>query len=197
MDRPDLIVVDVESTGLDPREHVVIEVAAVNVRTGESLYFVPFFHPYDKSQASDQAMATNRYYERRVFKDVLSTGETANKYDQLWDMLRGNTLGGANARFDAEMLRYSNARQTAMRGTGGELRDFYFRPADEVWKYRLADLGSYAQGAIGNDPNEIPSLREVCDYLGVENDSAHSALGDARATAECFRRLKEKGSGNA
>ncbi len=187
MDIRDLIVVDVETTGLEVVRHVPIEVAAVNVRTGDVLYFVPFFHPYDKGQASDQAMHTNRYYERGVYKDMLSPDGTADKYEQLWEMLGGNTLGGANARFDAAMLRYGYSIRNTIRSGSGGISSYDM--AEEPWHYRLADLGSYAAGVLGSDPGEIPSLSALCAELNIENPDSHSALGDARAAAECFRRL--------
>ncbi|MCR4330655.1 MAG: 3'-5' exonuclease, partial [Patescibacteria group bacterium] len=33
------------------------------------------------------------------------------------------------------------------------------------------------------------SLRSLCEYFGIENKKAHTALSDARATYELYRRL--------
>lgn len=190
VDKPDLIVVDVETTGLYVDRHVVIEVAAINARTGDALYFVPNLHPYDLGCASADALRINRYFERGVFKDELSPPETRNKYEQLWDMLRGNTFGGANARFDADMLRHGYGRLAGTRETHGP-GNLRYAAAEEPWSYRLADLGSYAAGVLGEDPAEPLSLSEVCRRVGIERDEAHTALADARAAAECFRRLNQ------
>ena len=35
------------------------------------------------------------------------------------------------------------------------------------------------------------SLRALCEYLGVKNEHAHSALSDARATYAVFKKLME------
>lgn len=174
----DLIVVDVEATGLDRDVHVPLEIAAVNFRTGETLEFVPHIAPEHLGQAEGQAMAVNRYYERGTYKMVLTPGETLIKYELLWDMLRGNVLGGANTRYDADMIR-----------RGYAVASNCHRPADEVWHYRLGDVQNYAAGALGYPVWHVPSLHEVVKRLGIEHHNPHSALGDAEAAVECYRRL--------
>jgi DNA polymerase III epsilon subunit-like protein len=50
----------------------------------------------------------------------------------------------------------------------------------------LNDIADFA-----NDPWPFPkvSLTYLCSQLKVENTNPHDALGDAVATAECYRRL--------
>lgn len=191
---PDLIVVDVETTGLDTARHVPIEIAAVNVSTGESLYFVPYLDPADLGTADGGALRVNRYFERGLYDEALSLGDTQDRYHRLWKMLKRNTFGAANARFDAGMLCHGRGRLSGSGGRNGSYGTFTYEPAEESWHYRLADLGSYAAALLHLDPAEIPSLRDVCHLLGVTRDAAeeHTALGDARAAAECFRRLRDR-----
>ncbi|WP_396902788.1 exonuclease domain-containing protein [Mycolicibacterium sp.] len=184
-ERQHLIVVDVESTGLDEHTHVPVEVAAVNLRTGEVLEFVPFIGADHLGAAEGDAMRINRYYERGVYKRTLPPADTANRYEQLFDMLRGQRLGGANPRFDAAMIRrgYAIATQPTIPPSAVNL------PA-ETWHHRLTDVCSYVGGVFRMDPAETPSLIETCRLLGVENAEQHTALSDARAAAECFRRAQ-------
>lgn len=184
-ERQDLIIVDVESTGLDEHTHVPIEVAAVNLRTGEVLEFVPFVGADLLGAAEGDAMRINRYYERGVYKRTLPVTDTRIRYDQLFDMLRGHRLGGANPRFDAAMIRRGYAIAS---NPTGHYSSYELPP--ETWHHRLTDVCSYAGGVFRMDPAETPSLSEVCRLLGVENAEQHSALSDARATAECFRRAR-------
>lgn len=169
-----LVVVDTETTGLWPGSSVILEVAAINVATGEELYFAPHASPEDLGKADGDAMRINRYYERGVYKNMSSPTATVEFYSQLWLMLEGNTLGGSNPRFDAAML--TAARNTLI----------------EPWHYRLADLAAYAAGALHLPPNQLVSLEDVCKMLRVDTGTAHSALDDARATAECFRELSRR-----
>lgn len=171
MSRPrHLVVVDIETTGLDPDRHTPLEVAAINLDTDEVIHFAPYLDPHNLAQADPDALRINRYFERGVYKHALSYEATVDQYAKLWQMLRGNTLGGANPRFDAEML-------CAAYGTH-----------EEPWHYRLADLESYVAGALGTYPSEMRGLAGCCDALGVHNDAPHSALGDAKAAADCFRK---------
>lgn len=170
-----LIVVDLETTGLDPSVHVPIEVAAVNVDTGEVVAFVPHLYPEDLGRADKDALRINRYFERGVYKQMLDPESTEKSWARLWNMLKDNTLGGANPRFDAEIL---------MRHP--------WRHETEPWHHRLADISSYVAGARGRDATELPGLAECCELLGVVNQEPHSAMGDVYATVDCFRKAALK-----
>lgn len=168
----DLIVVDIETTGLSDR-HVPLEIAAVRIGKGVPFYMVPF--PAGKlSEADPMALQVNRYYERGVFKYELDSIETRPKYVELHTMLLGHTLAGSNPRFDAGMLSRAFAR---------------YNLTAEPWHHRLADLSAYAAGVLGLPATELPGLEAVCQQLGVVNKDPHSAMGDAVATAECFEIL--------
>lgn len=168
-----LIVCDLETTGLNPTIHKILEVAAVNTSTDEVIHFVPAIDPDDLGAADGQAMQTNRYYERGVWKRALTESATFEQYGRLSDMLAGNTFAGCNPRFDADFL--------------AQMHDSQFQP--EPWHHRLADLAAYAAGALGIAPNELVGLGDICARLDVDPGVAHSALDDAKATAECFRQL--------
>jgi DNA polymerase III epsilon subunit-like protein len=152
------------------------------------LYFVPALPSGALDSADGKALKINGYFERGVYAYRLDS-EAAEKYwRQLWDMLRGNTLAGSNPTFDAAMLNRSALWfAPKQKGTYGT------EPVEGLtaspWHHRLADLSAYAAGALGIPPTSLPGLDVVCRSLKVEIDGAHSALGDARATAECFRRL--------
>jgi len=175
----ELWVVDVETTGLDRTRHVPVEVAAVNLKTGREIYFVPFVTSEALGNADPEALRIHRYYERALYRDKLAKTPTLNCYHDLFGVLEGNTLGGANARFDADMLiaGYENVRGA---DTATSRR--------EPWRYRVSDLSAYTAGVFALDPAKIPGLAACCELLGVTNSAEHTALGDARATAECFRR---------
>lgn len=172
------IVVDVETSSLNLKHAVVLEVAAVDLESGETHSFVPHVSRSAFAFADPAALAVNRYFERRVFEQQLWMDATGEAYVKLVDMLAGNTLAGANPRFDAAAL-----------SKAIDALDYELEP--EPWHYRLADLSAYTAGALGLPPNEIPGLVQCCELLGVQlsPEHAHSALGDALAAAECFRAL--------
>lgn len=176
----ELIVVDLETTSLNTKTAVPLEVAVVNVTTGEQFEFVPNVPMEVIGTADPTALAINRYFERRVFEERLGVNETEEAYGRVADMLEGNTFAGANPRYDAAVLLRALAESD-------------FEIDVEPWHYRLADLSAYTAGALGLDANETPGLSKCCELLGVELDPAvaHTAIGDALATAECFRVISE------
>ncbi|QRY43136.1 3'-5' exonuclease [Mycolicibacterium boenickei] len=188
MSERELIVVDVETTGLDVDKHWVLEVAAINVLTGEELCFVPSLPVGALDQADGKAMKINGYFARDVYALRLGTEASWRYWLKLWDWLDGNTLAGSNPTFDAAMLNRSMQLCHASLPTGYGKPDVpEFKPSP--WHHRLADLSAYAAGALGIRATALPGLDVVCRSLKVENTSPHSALGDARATADCFRKL--------
>lgn len=188
-DTRELIVVDCETTGLDIERHWVLEVAAINVTTGEEMYFVPALPSGALDGADGQALKINGYFERGVYAHRLSTDTADKHWRQLWRWLKGNTLAGSNPSFDALMLNKAAAWSTIPE-TYAKDKQPALEPSP--WHHRLADLSAFAAGALGLEPTELPGLDKVCKALDVEIDGAHSAMGDAAATAECFRRLLTK-----
>lgn len=179
-DKRQLIVVDTETTGLDVERHHVLEVAAINVTTGDELYFVPALPAGALDDADGKALKINGYFARDVYAHRLDTTSTENYWYQLWDWLAGNTLAGSNPTFDGAML------NRAQHWNAGGRTERRYSP----WHHRLADLAAYAAGALHLAPNELVGLHDICQRLDVVNvEGEHTALGDARATAECFRKL--------
>lgn len=175
MSKRQLIVVDIETSSLDVSRAVALEIAAVNVESGEEFYFAPWIKRELYSKFDAGALEVNRYFERGVFHSA-ATSERDNE-NALWKLanfLEGNTLAGSNPAYDAAVLR---------RLLVSYLND------PQPWHYRLADLAAYAAGALGLPPTDTPGLSKVCELLDVTNEDPHTAMGDARATAECFRRL--------
>lgn len=179
MTTPHLIVVDVETSGLDPLTHDVLEVAAIDLNTGDELHFVPTPTRNEwQTEASPEAMQVNRYYERGVYKDQVDTATTGERWAALAEMLDGNILAGANPWFDAAFV------DAAMRHWG-------ITPGR---RYQLRDLATYASGILRLDPANPTSSATVLDKLGITNRAPHSARGDATAAAAAFSALRQQAS---
>lgn len=175
MSEHQIIVVDVETNGLDPRVHVAVEVAWHNLSTGRSGHFIP---PHDPSEvlrtASIEALRINRYIDRIPDKPQDTDGVGGNA---LARNLEGGRLAACNPAFDSAFLLKM-------------FRDYEDREIGHVpnWHYRMLDLSSYAAALLGR-PGDMPGLADICAQLQVVNDLPHTAAWDVAATAECFRRL--------
>ena len=56
--------------------------------------------------------------------------------------------------------------------------------------YHKLDTISIAWAKFHNDKDfEHFSLREMCERFGIKNEHAHTALSDARATFELYKKL--------
>jgi DNA polymerase III subunit epsilon len=180
-----VIVVDCETTGLDPRAHMVVEVAWWNLDTDERGRFVPPHSWQDAvATASLKALQINRYIDR-----IAATPQDWDHSEawRLWRQFGGDplvldpdhvpaTLAGANPAFDAQFLR------EVFKPLGKEVDDLDLTP----WHQRLWDVSAYAAGVLGLD--ELPGLAKVCELLDVPAPD-HSAAGDVTVTGLCLRAL--------
>lgn len=174
-----LIVVDIETDRLSKTSALALEVAAVHMGTGEELVFVPFGATELARQADPGALAVNRFFERRLPAEELMPMASEQAFETLERWLDGNTLAGCNPSFDAAVL----DREYAKFDGGIDV---------DLWHHRMADISACTAGALGLPPTELPGLLDCCRLLGVTNSDPHSALGDARATADCFRELERR-----
>lgn len=181
MTTPHLIVVDVETSGLDVTQHDVLEVAAIDLTNGEELHFAPLPINGDwLPKADPDALRINRYFERRVYADQLGYSTTVDRWRALATMLDGNILAGVNPDFDA---RFIEAAFGHWQSVSEESR----------WsrrRHQMRDLATYAAGVLGTDPAAPTRSADIFASLGIRNEEEHSAYGDAAATAEAFRRLQ-------
>jgi DNA polymerase-3 subunit epsilon len=174
-----VIVVDVETSGLDVDRHSTVEVAWWHLGTGQRGCFIP---PHNVSkvlyEADIEALQINRYIDRIAAAPQDMTGEAGC---ELSELLHDNTLAATNPTFDdgflTKMFRdYDN-------------REFCGMPR---WHHRRLDLSAYAAGVLGIPPTELPGLSDVCALLGVTNPAPHTAEGDVTATGNCFLRLFDR-----
>lgn len=182
-----IVVVDVETNGLDHDRHQAVEVAWWNLTTDARGTFIPPHSVRRVLAAADvRALQVSRYIDRiadaeqGTHDDVLTLKEQFEGGRFAWrDAARPPlaTLLGSNPRFDALML--AQLPVTPVREKGARL--------GEVWHHRLWDLSAYAAGALGLD--ELPGLARVCELLDIPGPD-HTAAGDVTATGLCFRTLQ-------
>lgn len=157
---PDIVYVDIETTGLDPERHQPWEIALVTDRWAECWQV-----PVDLAVAEPGALRISGFYDR---------SHQVHRHEQLASPLRvaeavaaataGKYLAGAVPSFDATFL----DRFLRRHGHG---------PA---WRHRLICVESVAAGALRED---LPvGLSDSAAALGINVDGydLHHALGDAQ-----------------
>lgn len=172
MEKTRIVIVDVETTGLEFGVHQVTEIAWKRLDTNEVGCFVP---PHSLENADPQSLEISEYWERLQGKPFASHNEIYN----LWLLLGGDgtktTLAGVNPRFDALFLSQLFKKE-------------HLTPPNP-WKSRLLDIGALGYALLPVPEGHMPSLAELSEMFEIENSRPHSAESDVHTTAVIYERL--------
>ncbi len=171
--RPHFVVVDTETTGLDPLTDHIIDLGAV--RLDEDLVVVDRF-----TTLVDPGVPVPLFVSRLTGitdADLPGSPSAGEALEQLREFAGDATLVGHNAAFDREMLAAAARRS----GT---------RPLDAPW-FDTLEAALLLLPEL--DRHALPVLVEEFDL----DRPAHRALPDAEATAEVLERLARRAAGLA
>ncbi len=168
-----LLFVDVETTGLDPIRHEIIELAAVRVHP--TLLFVQRelttrVRPQFPERCTEEAAALNGF-DPEGWDDAPDLYSALELYKPIAE---GCILVGHNVGFDREFL------ANAFRRAGVE---------EPKLDHHVVDTASLAWPLVAVGALRSLSLGPVCDLLGISNEGAHGARRDVARTMEVYRRL--------
>ena len=178
----DLAFVDIETTGLDSRVHEIIEIAVVRVRQiwvkDEKPTFEKIFEwsakikPQHLEVADPVALRINGY----IASDWAENVPLEDALNQLAEKTDGAIMVAHNVAFDSSFIEEQFARHNIK----------------NKMHYHRLDTVSFAFGKLAENA-EVGrySLGELCKYFGIVNERAHSALSDARADFELFKKLMD------
>jgi len=164
--------IDIETTGSNVLEHEIIEIGCV--LTSGKLKIIEEFEfkikPEHIENADKIALKVNHYNE----KDWETAYTLSDAVDILSKKVTGCIMVGHNVAFDSGFLEHTFAKlklQNSMH-------------------YHKLDTVSMTWAKFHNNPDiDHFSLREMCKHFGIINDRPHSALSDARATFELYKKL--------
>lgn len=164
--------VDIETTGLNLLSHEIIEIGCVI--TAPNLEVLEEFELKIKPEHienADRAALKINHYEEENWKDAMNLKEAVKIF---LEKVKDCIMVGHNVAFDAGFL------ECAFNKTGVE----------NTMHYHKLDTVSISWAKLHNDPElEHFSLREMCVRFGIKNEYAHTALSDARATFELYKKL--------
>ncbi len=177
-----LAFVDLETTGLDPINHEIIEIGIVIAEQtkgtdGKQTLNLLSEHniqlkPMHIENADPKGLEVNKFYKR----DWSAAVEQKAGLEQAVKILDGSVFIAQNVGGDWAFLLKAGA-------------DYGVKFEGAVHYHKL-DLASMAFGKLYHDPKLFKfSLRELTEYFGVTNQDAHTALADARATYEVCKKL--------
>jgi DNA polymerase III epsilon subunit family exonuclease len=164
LDQVSFISVDVETTGLDPRRDVIIEMGAVKVRGGRIV------EEFDTLVSIDRAIPPDAQRVHRISADMLiGAPSIVDALPLLWEFAGDGTLVEHSFRaFDVAFLEQAN---------GSPLTVPYVNTCT-LSRRLFPFLPSH-------------SLDKCCTRFAIVNAQKHRALSDARATAQLLIKLLE------
>ncbi len=170
---------DTETTGLDPEKHEIIEIGCVLVQlkntNGENVFEVIEEFEYkvkpEKIEIADPvALRVNGYNEA----DWIFALKLSEVMKIVSKKTKNAILVGHNVAFDYAFLQNAFAKT-------GEENLMHYHKLDTI---SMAFAKLCMEGEIGGY-----SLHKLTEKFGIVNTNAHTALADARATFELFKKL--------
>jgi DNA polymerase III epsilon subunit-like protein len=166
---------DIETSGLDPFKHDVIEFGYV--LTDERLTVqaeTSFSVPFDIEVADEGALEVNGWGQRE-FAGEMAVGAAAGK---LIRDLAGATMVVNSLQFDLTFT------SVFLHRYGQDIDGFSPSP----WSHRSVDLKSVTAGRLGLPLHKL-TTGGIMRHYGLRNASAHTALGDAWFNLDWYRAL--------
>jgi DNA polymerase-3 subunit epsilon len=172
MRKHNLAFIDIETTGLDATEHEIIEIGCVI--TSPELEVIEKFDfkikPTHIENADPVSLKVNHYDEDN-WKDAITLEDGMKIFSE---KVKDCIMVGQNVPFDSGFLEQS----------------FSKTKIKNLMHYHKLDTISIAWAKLHREPDlEHFSLREMCKRFGIKNEHAHTALSDAQATYELYKKL--------
>lgn len=200
-----MIALDTETTGLDPKNEEIFEIAVVDMITGTEKVWRIEPDPYVVKTMHPKAAEVNRYHERTSADDWEWSARHGDldALDQVLEeihvWLDGAHIFGAVPDFDTRFL--------------AQLFDENWREVPR-WHYHLIDIENVGVGfllacanmmemggrqpvadmlrAAATPPYDSDDLSSLLDVPAADEDNRHTALGDARWVARWWHKMYEK-----
>lgn len=163
-----VVVVDVETTGLDETVHEIVEISIITLK-GDILLHTKV-KPVDISTAHPKALEVNGYNEAD-WEDAPTWNEIA---PQVKAALTNVVLLGQNISFDMRFIN-EGLKKTDVGNQGVS--------------YHTVDTVTMAYEHLVPCGLRSVSLAAVCEFLGLSNKGAHTALVDTVRTLQVYRML--------
>ncbi|MCA9352630.1 3'-5' exonuclease [Patescibacteria group bacterium] len=176
MKNKNLAFIDIETTGFNVEQHEIIEIGCVIVKQqdGQPGDTVEEFElkvkPERLDAADPEALSVNGYNE----SEWLFAMNLEQAMKVFAEKTKDCIFVAHNVAFDWSFI----AKAFAITGVENQL---YYAKIDTI-SFALAKLHN-------NQMVTKYSLSALCEYFGIVNERAHTALADARATVEVYNKL--------
>ncbi len=192
-----LIFFDLETAGLDPEKHPIIQIAAIAVdSTLRELESFEVKIRFEESEADPKSLSENRYSKELWKREAVEAAIVAHRFAKFlrrhatFDMLSKD-----GKPYQVSQLVAHNGE----RFDGPFIHAFYrklglFCPA----RYMVLCTKQRALWLFDEDKSLTPpadfKLGTLCEYFGIRlrDEDAHDAFNDVRATVELYRAMTSR-----
>ena len=175
MRKHNLAFIDLETTGLDPERHEIIELGCLVLRQPDlkSLAEIDLkIRPTHLETAEPEALAINGYSSG----DWLFAVELESALKQLSEKASGAIMVAHNITFDWPFLE----RAFVLTGVKNTLA------SPRLDLLSMAFIKLYRQERL-----QRFNLRALADYFGLKNEQQHTALNDIKISVEIYKKLQQ------
>ena len=178
-----MIAVDVETSGINPRENALLSIGAVDMANPDNRFYIEC-RPFEGAVIEDEALQVNGFTREQIEGQSLSECEAVKEF-VAWVKAVGidkPLMCGQNVTFDRDFIRHACERC--------EMRS--------PFNYRVVDIHSVAWYYItmnGSRPPKNLSLNRILEMTGAGREpDPHNALTGAMCAAEVISRMLTKQS---
>lgn len=175
-----MIVVDVETTGTNPKNHSIISIGALDFSNSKNQFYGECA-PFKEAKIDQEALKINGFTEQEIKSKEKALEELIKEFLNWSKKIDNKVLAGENIWFDVAFLKES------------------VKKSNQEWIFgrRFVDLhtSSYIHHLLNNKEPltkgiSILSLDKTLKYVGLPPEpKPHHALQGAKLEAEAFSRL--------
>jgi len=177
-----MIVVDVETTGLDPQKHSIVSIGTVDFSNPENRFYQECCI-WDGAEVTPEALEVNGFTEEDVRDPNKKTLEKVIKEFFEWiKNIEDKTIAGQDPAFDKSFLQASAERYGIEWKLGHRTVDLHSVCYFHYLKRGLVPPTKEGRTAL--------NLDKIANYVGLPDESKpHHALNGAKLEAEAFSRF--------
>lgn len=178
-----MIAVDVETSGIDPRQHSLLSIGAVDMQNPDNRFYGEC-RAWEGAAIEDEALNVNGFTREQIAAQELSECELVEKFMEWVRGIEPNKpiMCGQNVSFDRDFIRYAAERCNKK----------------SPFNYRVVDIHSVAWFYISMNNVKPPmnlSLNRIMEMTGAGREpDPHNALTGAMCAAEVISRMLTKKS---
>ncbi|MEN9649508.1 MAG: hypothetical protein RL094_475 [Candidatus Parcubacteria bacterium] len=177
-----MIVVDVETTGVNPRENSIVSIGAVDFNNPKDHFYMEC-HAWAGAIITDEALAINGYTRDQVRDTKKKSESEAIKEFLLWCQTKTNLIiAGQNVNFDLQFIEEACMRAGEKSPFGKRIMEMHTLCYTRMLQQDQIPPLNKGKSAVDSD--------FIMKYIGIPAEpKPHIAINGAKFEAEAFHRF--------